>query len=69
MEVKGISYAVDGVPADVVRRDLRVIAEELHCTAVMLIGAETGPHIAAARYALEAGLDVWVRPHLPDRPR
>ncbi|WP_127937926.1 hypothetical protein [Nonomuraea polychroma] len=69
LEVKGISYAIEDAPTDVVRRNLRVIAEELHCTAVMLIGTETESHIAAARHALEAGLDVYIRPYLADRPR
>jgi hypothetical protein len=31
----------------------------------MLVGTETEPHIAAARYALEAGPGVCIRPHLP----
>ncbi|WP_188194167.1 hypothetical protein [Nonomuraea sp. SYSU D8015] len=69
LEVKGISYAIENAPTDVVRRNLRVIAEELHCTTVMLIGTETESHIAAAQHALEAGLDVYVRPYFADRPR
>ncbi|WP_049556572.1 hypothetical protein [Nonomuraea sp. SBT364] len=56
MQVKGISYLAEGVRPEDVRRDLRVIREELHCTAVLV--SETG----TARHALEAGLDVWVRP-------
>jgi hypothetical protein len=67
--VKGISYTTGAAPADAVRRDLRVIREELHCTTVMLIGTDTGRQMEAARYALEAGLDVYLRPYLPDRRR
>lgn len=65
VRVRGISYLVDEVADDVLRRDLLVIREELHCTAVMLIGREP---TRGAEVALEAGLDVWVRPRLPDRP-
>ncbi|MFB4318685.1 hypothetical protein [Actinomadura sp. 21ATH] len=69
MDVKGISYTVDERPAEGVRRDLRAIAEGLHCTTVMLIGTDTARQMEAARYALEIGLDVYIRPYLPDRPR
>jgi hypothetical protein len=69
MRVRGISYAVEGVPADVVRADLRVIASELHCTTAMLLGTDVAGLVGAARAALETGLDVWVRPQLTDRPR
>jgi hypothetical protein len=54
--IKGISYAVEGAPPDVVRRNLRVIAEDLHCTTVMLIGTDTEEHLAAAQSALDARL-------------
>jgi hypothetical protein len=37
LDVKGISYGIENAPADVVRRDLRAIREDLHCTTVMLI--------------------------------
>jgi hypothetical protein len=67
--IKGISYAVEGAPPDVVRRNLRVIAEDLHCTTVMLIGTDTEEHLAAAQSALDARLEVYVRPYLADRPR
>ncbi|MFI0356489.1 hypothetical protein [Actinomadura sp. 9N407] len=69
MDVKGISYTVDDRPAELVRQDLRTIAEDLHCTTVMLIGTGTQEQMRAARQALETGLDVYIRPYLPDRPR
>ncbi len=51
--LRGISYLVaENTP---VRRDLLAIREELHSTAVMLIGTEL---TRAAEYALEIGLDV-----------
>ncbi|WP_158885107.1 hypothetical protein [Amycolatopsis anabasis] len=69
LAVKGISYVTGEVSAEVLRGDLRAIREELHCTAVMLIGTDVGAQLQAARTALEVGLDVYVRPYLPDRPR
>ncbi|MEW2358640.1 hypothetical protein [Spirillospora sp. NPDC029432] len=69
MDVKGISYTVDDRPEELVRRDLRAIAADLHCTTVMLIGTDTSRQMKAARCALEIGLDVYIRPYLPDRPR
>jgi hypothetical protein len=68
LDVKGISYRIENAPADVVRRDLRAIREDLHCTTVMLISTNTQQQIEAAQYALEVGLDVYIRPYLPDRP-
>lgn len=67
MDIRGISHHTDGVPEEAAARDMRVIREDLHCTAVMLIGADTERQGAAARAALEAGLDVWVRPQ-PENP-
>jgi hypothetical protein len=69
LAIKGISYAIEDAPPDVVRRNLRVIAEDLHCTTVMLIGTNTEEHIAAAQSALDAGLEVYVRPYHADKPR
>jgi hypothetical protein len=48
-----------------VRRDLEVIARNLHCTAVMLIG-DGKRLIDAARTALETGLGVYIRPSVPE---
>jgi hypothetical protein len=67
VDIRGISHHTDGVSEDAAARDMRVIREDLHCTSVMLIGADTGQQRAAARAALEAGLDVWVRPQ-PENP-
>jgi hypothetical protein len=69
LPVRGVSYLVDGVPTATTHDDLRVIRAELHCTAVTLIGADVPAMAAAARAALDAGLDVHLRPHLPDRRR
>ncbi|MBB6348066.1 hypothetical protein ACWGH8_20145 [Nonomuraea muscovyensis] len=69
LAVRGISYLVDDAGDDAVGRDMRVIRDELHCTTVMLIGTDTRQQFTAARLALEAGLDVHLRPYLADRPR
>ncbi|MBV1939039.1 hypothetical protein KUF83_21130 [Streptomyces sp. BV286] len=69
LSVRGISYLVGGASTDDMRRDLEVIARELHCTTVMLIGDDGKRLIDAARVALATGLDVCLRPHVPDVPR
>jgi hypothetical protein len=67
LQLHGISY-VPAPDPDAVRRDLRAIAEELHCDTVMLIESDPERHRTAAEYALQLGLDVWIRPYLEDRP-
>ncbi|UQA91198.1 hypothetical protein [Streptomyces halobius] len=69
LTVRGISYLVGEASTDDVRRDLEVIAGELHCNTVMLIGGDRQRLIDAARIALETGLDVHIRPHVPDLPK
>ncbi|HWM06173.1 MAG TPA: hypothetical protein VNP92_27835 [Actinophytocola sp.] len=66
LDVRGISYLVDEVSAEVARDDLRVIREQLNCTAVILIGMDLPKMISAAEYALEIGLDAWIEPHPVD---
>ncbi|ADB35869.1 conserved hypothetical protein [Kribbella flavida DSM 17836] len=68
LQIRGISY-VPAADPDAVRRDLRVVAESLHCTTVMLIETDPEQLRAAAEYALELGLEVYVRPYVEDRPR
>jgi hypothetical protein len=60
---------VGGVTEAEVRRDLQIIARDLHCTTVMLIGSDTTQLMEAARTALETGLGVYLRPHVPDVPQ
>lgn len=69
LQVKGISYVVGDIGAADMRRDLSAVRDDLHCTTVMLIGADTERQLDAARTALELGLDVYIRPELTDRPR
>ncbi|RPF22534.1 glycoside hydrolase family 113 [Myceligenerans xiligouense] len=62
---RGICYTVDGMSPELVRDDLRTIREELHCTAVTLIGAETSALLEAANVAAGLELHVYIRPQLP----
>jgi hypothetical protein len=69
LQIRGISYTVTTMDAEVLRRDFRAIAGDLHCTTVMLIVTDPPTQIRAAEYALDAGLDVYLRPYLEDQPR
>ncbi|MFB6722219.1 hypothetical protein ACFCV3_18730 [Kribbella sp. NPDC056345] len=68
LKIRGISYLI-GEDGDDVRRDLEIIARELHCTTVMLIGADGEQLISAARTALAIGLGVYLRPNVPEMPQ
>jgi hypothetical protein len=68
---KGIGYdtgfSFDGVtrrPFDheVVRRELQIIRDDLHCTAVRLFGNDLDQLDFAARQAADLGLEVWFSP-------
>jgi hypothetical protein len=45
-----------------VRRDMAVIADDLHCDAIRVSGGEPERVFAAAQAAAEAGLEVWYAP-------
>ncbi|MGF1430429.1 hypothetical protein [Kitasatospora sp. LaBMicrA B282] len=72
MRGKGINYDTGFQPGDrlsrsdfdpaQVREELRVIAEELHCTAVRISGAHPERIELAAEFAAEHGLEVWFAP-------
>jgi hypothetical protein len=49
-----------------VRREMRVIAEDLHCTAVRVSGGDAKRLAVAASCAAEAGLEVWFAPFPAD---
>ncbi|MFC8845308.1 MULTISPECIES: hypothetical protein [unclassified Micromonospora] len=76
MRGKGITYDtgyVDGgsttrepFDPDVVRREMRVIRDDLHCTAVRVTGGIPDRMEVAARHAADAGLEVWVSPFTCD---
>jgi len=74
MRGKGINYDTGFSPggnisrpdfdADIVRREMQVIASELGCTAVRVSGGEPDRLGVAGEMAAEAGLEVWFAPFL-----
>ncbi|XVU29512.1 hypothetical protein ACQPZJ_21285 [Actinoplanes sp. CA-054009] len=46
-----------------VEREMSIIKEDLHCTAVRITGGDPGRIEAAAAIALRAGLEVWFSPY------
>jgi hypothetical protein len=79
MRIFGMNYDTGFVSAgstthepfdpETVRRDLRVIREELHCDAVRITGGIQLRLEQAARFAAEAGLEVWYSPFTNDLDR
>jgi hypothetical protein len=47
---------------EVVRREMRVIRDDLHCTAVRITGGDPDRLEIAATHAADAGLEVWFCP-------
>lgn len=47
----------------VVRRELAIIRDDLHCNAVQIIGGDPGRLELAAEAAAELGLEVWFSPY------
>jgi len=72
MRGRGINYDTGFSPAghlsrpvfdlDQVKREMRVIAEDLHCNAVRISGGDPERLSAAAGLAAAAGLEVWFAP-------
>jgi hypothetical protein len=48
---------------EVVRRELAIIRDDLHCNAVQVIGGDPERLELAAGYAAELGLEVWFSPY------
>jgi hypothetical protein len=76
MRAKGIGYdtgfEVGGrfnrpFEPELVRRELAIIRDDLHCTAVRLIGTDLDRIEFAAREAVALGLEVWFSPFPWDR--
>ncbi|GAA3681117.1 hypothetical protein GCM10022224_051760 [Nonomuraea antimicrobica] len=69
---KGINYDTGFLPEpgtsrrafdpETVRREMRVIADELHCTAVRVSGGDPGRLSVAAEQAAAAGMEVYFAP-------
>src|SRR4051794_17458538 len=56
----------DPFDSAVVKREMRVIRDDLHCTAVRLTGGDPDRLEIAATHAAAAGLDVWFCPFTCD---
>ena len=46
----------------IVRREMQIIADDLHCTHIRITGSDPDRIVTAARYAIEAGMIVWFSP-------
>jgi hypothetical protein len=76
MRAKGINYDTGfinkGVSSrepfdiEVVRRELQIIRDDLHCNAVRITGGDPERLEIASRVAAEAGLEVWFSPFTCD---
>ena len=72
MRGKGINYDTGAHPAGgctrtsfdsaTVRREMQIIADDLHCTAVRISGGDPDRLSIAAEHAADAGLEVWFAP-------
>src|SRR5215831_13883227 len=72
MRTKGINYDTGFFNAgtsthepfepNVVRRDMQVIRDDLHCTAVRITGGDPDRLEIAASHAADVGLEVWFCP-------
>ena len=73
MRVSGISYDTgwvrngqcsrDPLDPEVVRRELRIIRDDLHCNAVRVMGGDPERLELVATWAAELGLEVWFSPY------
>ncbi|MGZ3636987.1 MAG: hypothetical protein ACXWQR_05205 [Ktedonobacterales bacterium] len=73
MRAKGISYDTGFIrkgatsrerfDSEVVKRELRIIRDDLHCTAVRVIGGDPERLELAATFASALGLEVWFSPY------
>lgn len=60
--IEGVTSTRRSFDARTVRRELGVIAGELHCTAVRVSGSDLDRLVVAGEAALDAGLEVWFAP-------
>jgi hypothetical protein len=78
MRARGINYDTGFLPGDsisrrtftqdTVRHEMAVIAGELHCDAVRISGRDPERLSTAARFAADAGMEVWFAPFPVDLP-
>jgi hypothetical protein len=73
MRAKGIAYDTGFIrngeisrkhfDPEVVKRELTIIRDDLHCNAVQIMGGDPERLELAAGYAAELGLEVWLSPY------
>lgn len=73
MRARGISYDTGFIhngaisrrhfDLEVVERELRIIRDDLHCTAIRVTGGDPERLELAATYATDMGLEVWFSPY------
>ncbi|WP_410873233.1 hypothetical protein [Nocardia sp. A7] len=73
MRANGITYDTgfirDGLSSrphfdpEIVGQELRIIRDDLHCTAVRIVGGDPDRLELAATYAADLGLEVWFSPY------
>jgi hypothetical protein len=78
VRARGINYDTGFLPGEhlsrkafdpeTVQQEMAVISGELHCDAVRISGRDPERLSTAARYAAEAGLEVWFAPFPVDLP-
>jgi hypothetical protein len=76
MRGKGITFDTGFISAgtstrepfdpEIIRREMRIIRDDLHCTAVRITGGHADRLKIAATYAADAGLEVWLCPFVND---
>ena len=74
MKRKGVCYDVGRVlegelqrpsfDPKIIRRELEIIKNDLHCNAVRIQGFDLDPLKVASKHALDLGLEVWFSPEL-----
>ncbi len=76
MKRKGVNYDVGifpfgearpsrpGFDPAIVRREIEIIRQDLHCNAIRIVGRDLDRLVAAAGFALDQGLEVWFSPAL-----
>jgi hypothetical protein len=76
MNRKGVSYDVGRVMGfnwrpnfnpKIVRRELEIIKNDLHCNAVRICGLNIDRLLTASEAALDVGLEVWLSPEMWDK--
>jgi hypothetical protein len=73
MQAKGIAYDTGFVrhgeisrerfDSEVVKRELAIIRDDLHCNAVQIIGGDPERLELAASHAAQLGLEIWLSPY------